>query len=166
MDFSLAIEGAGSARSFHTASPGTLQKRTELMLQLETDTKYISDLLTYTTLTVEDFSSNSFYTSTKEEMDATRRRITDTVHLQARVHISITLILQYYRNPRLLSLTRSSDCSQGSFFSSLEKILQTLNVKRQAYQGGTFVGNHVHKLLQVRITNILDINLLIVCQLF
>ena len=31
---------------------------------------------------------------------------------------------------------------------------------------GTFVGNHVHKLLQVRITNIVDINLLIVCQLF
>ncbi len=27
--------------------------------------------------------------------------------------------------------------------------LQKLNVERQAYQGGTFVGNHVHKLLQV-----------------
>ena len=111
LDFSLDIEGAGSARSFHTAGAGALQKRTELMLQLETDTKcteLLSDLLTYTTLTVEDFSSNSFYTSTKEEMDATRRRITDTVHLQSPVHISITLILQYYRNPRLLSLTRSS----------------------------------------------------------
>ena len=33
----------------------------------------------------------------------------------------------------------------------LEKCLQTLNVKRQAFQGGTFVGNHMHKLLKVKV---------------
>ena len=35
------------------------------------------------------------------------------------------------------------------FYGSLEKGLQSLNIQRQAYQGGTFVGNHVHKLLKV-----------------
>ncbi len=39
--------------------------------------------------------------------------------------------------------------SDGPFFSILEKSLNELNVERQAYQGGTFVGNHVHKLLKV-----------------
>ena len=39
----------------------------------------------------------------------------------------------------------------GPFFKTLEKSLKELNVERQAYQGGTFVGNHVHKLLQVRV---------------
>ena len=37
----------------------------------------------------------------------------------------------------------------GPFFKGLEKCLQDLSVQRQAYQGGTFVGNHVHKLLKV-----------------
>lgn len=37
----------------------------------------------------------------------------------------------------------------GPFYRSLDKSLSALNVQRQAYQGGTFIGNHVHKLLQV-----------------
>ena len=37
----------------------------------------------------------------------------------------------------------------GPFFQALSKALDVLYVKRQAYQGGTFVGNHVHKLLKV-----------------
>lgn len=40
----------------------------------------------------------------------------------------------------------------GPFFKTLEKSLKGLNVERQAYQGGTFVGNHVHKLLKVNNT--------------
>ncbi len=31
---------------------------------------------------------------------------------------------------------------------SLSRALDVLNVQRQAYQGGTFVGNHVNKLLK------------------
>ena len=37
----------------------------------------------------------------------------------------------------------------GPFFRCLEESLQQLNVKRQSFHGATFVGNHVHKLLQV-----------------
>ena len=37
----------------------------------------------------------------------------------------------------------------GPHFRSLEDSLKELNVERQAYHGGTFIGNHVHKLLQV-----------------
>ena len=43
----------------------------------------------------------------------------------------------------------------GPFFNSLTSALDNLNVCRQAYQGGTFVGNHVHKLLQVRYNKLL-----------
>ena len=31
----------------------------------------------------------------------------------------------------------------------VEAVLRSLNVKRQQYHGGTFIGNHVHKVLQV-----------------
>ena len=37
----------------------------------------------------------------------------------------------------------------GPFFKCLHGALKILNVERQAYQGGTFVGNHVNKLLKV-----------------
>ena len=39
--------------------------------------------------------------------------------------------------------------SEGPFFRRLHNTLQELEVHRQAYQGGIFVGNHVHKLLKV-----------------
>ena len=32
---------------------------------------------------------------------------------------------------------------------ALDKTLKTFNVERQAYYGGTFVGNHVHRALKV-----------------
>ena len=31
----------------------------------------------------------------------------------------------------------------------VEAVLRSLNVKRQQYHGGAFIGNHVHKVLQV-----------------
>ena len=37
----------------------------------------------------------------------------------------------------------------GPFFRSLDSALAKLHVERQAYHGGTFVGNHVHKLVKV-----------------
>ncbi len=47
-------------------------------------------------------------------------------------------------------MKKACDFSKGPFFSNLDISLQKLNVKRQAYQGGTFIGNHVHKLLKVK----------------
>ena len=37
----------------------------------------------------------------------------------------------------------------GPFFRSLDSALAKLHVERQAYHGGTLVGNHVHKLVKV-----------------
>ena len=44
----------------------------------------------------------------------------------------------------------------GPFCLSLESSLQKLNVERQAYRGNGFIGNHVHKLLQVDTPNRID----------
>ena len=37
----------------------------------------------------------------------------------------------------------------GRFFKQLDVALQSFNVERQSYFGGAFIGNHVHKALQV-----------------
>ena len=38
----------------------------------------------------------------------------------------------------------------GPYIEALDQTLSTIGVQRQAYFGGTFVGNHVHKCCQVR----------------
>ena len=62
----------------------------------------------------------------------------------------ITLQEQQFRASERL-LREKYKPKDGPFFACLEAALQHLNVERQAYQGGTFVGNHVHKLLKVKI---------------
>ncbi len=52
----------------------------------------------------------------------------------------------------------NSTISDGPFFATLEECLKACKVKKQAYQGGTFVGNHVHKLLKV-INSVLKMHL-------
>ena len=41
----------------------------------------------------------------------------------------------------------------GPFFQSLDRALAQLHVERQAYHGGTFVGNHVHKLVNSHVAS-------------
>lgn len=41
---------------------------------------------------------------------------------------------------------KSKEC--GPCLSSLEGVLQTFNIKRQAYDSGAFVGNHIHRALK------------------
>lgn len=39
----------------------------------------------------------------------------------------------------------------GPFVRALEDALASFNVQRQAYYSGTFVGNHIHKTLEVMV---------------
>ena len=39
--------------------------------------------------------------------------------------------------------------SDGPFIKGLDNALKTFNVHREQYYGGIFVGNHIHKTLQV-----------------
>ncbi len=41
--------------------------------------------------------------------------------------------------------------SEGPFVKALDAALASFNVERQAYYSGTFVGNHVHQCLKVRV---------------
>ena len=47
---------------------------------------------------------------------------------------------------------------EGRFVKGLDTALSTFQVQRQAYYGGTFVGNHVHRCLKVCITYLVDIS--------
>ena len=49
-----------------------------------------------------------------------------------------------------VKLDKGFAVADGPFVRGVEAVLQSLNVQRQQYHGGAFVGNHVHKLLEVR----------------
>lgn len=38
---------------------------------------------------------------------------------------------------------------EGPFVVGLDEALASFNVQRQAYYGGTFIGNHIHRTLKV-----------------
>lgn len=48
-----------------------------------------------------------------------------------------------------MKLKKGFDKHEGVFVRGLDKALSSFNVERQAYFGGTFIGNHVHRALKV-----------------
>ena len=46
---------------------------------------------------------------------------------------------------------------EGPFIRRLDETLKEFDVARQAYYGGTFVGNHLHRSLQVTHTNTIGV---------
>ena len=48
------------------------------------------------------------------------------------------------------TLKKKFSRSDGPFVKNLDQTLSSFHVQRQAYYGGTFVGNHVHSCLKVR----------------
>ena len=48
-------------------------------------------------------------------------------------------------------LSSGFSTSDGVFVKALDTALRSFNVERQAYYGGTFIGNHVHSALEVTI---------------
>ena len=74
------------------------------------------------------------------------------------VHVS-TKIGVLTQDSRIIHLrdfcNKGFEMSEGPFVRSLDKALGAMNVHRQAYYGGTFIGNHVHKCLKVNNYNTL-----------
>ena len=46
-------------------------------------------------------------------------------------------------------VTKKFSRSDGPLVKNLDQVLSSFHVQRQAYYGGTFVGNHVHSCLKV-----------------
>ena len=66
--------------------------------------------------------------------------------------------MRYYQSKEIEELkgvvSKKFSLKEGPYILGLESALQEMDVHRQAYQGGTFVGNHVHKLLKVESTSV------------
>ncbi len=122
-----------------------------MRVELETQLKYaevIKEMITFYTLTMD--GAGDICGSLKEDLGNTQQFISDKVpniiiHTSGNALIKQATEISDFEH----TLKKKFDFSNGTIYSSLDKSLQALRVKRQAYQGGTFIGNHVHKLLKV-----------------
>ena len=46
-------------------------------------------------------------------------------------------------------ISKGFEREEGIFVSALDKALKSFHVERQAYHGGSFIGNHIHRALKV-----------------
>ena len=51
-------------------------------------------------------------------------------------------------------LEKRFDKDDGVFVRSLDEAIASFNVERQAYHGGSFIGNHIHRALKVSYNNL------------
>ena len=89
----------------------------------------------------------------QEEFRNTQHLVTRKVIEQ--VIIFNTIISCYKQNLEVSAaeeVLQKATPKDGPFLASVNTSLGALHVERQAYHGATFVGNHVHKLLQVHVT--------------
>jgi len=153
LDLKLAESSSGSdfgGSKFREA----LARKSLLLSELDrqkTYTTLLDQMTTYLCLTLPDAQTSSFLQELKKEAETAHNILSDKVQVVI-IYRSFYLFLcsQSKELSKLdTEIRKKFEPGDGPFFSTLEKSLQHLNVKRQAYQGGTFIGNHVHKLLKV-----------------
>ncbi len=146
LDFNLAkvtVDNGDNSSAFN--------KLSGMQVELETQRKYaevIKEIITFYTLTMD--GAGDICGSLKEDLGNTQQFISDKVpniiiHTSGNALIKQATEISDFEH----TLKKKFDFSNGTIYSSLDKSFQALRVKRQAYQGGTFIGNHVHKLLKV-----------------
>ena len=146
---------AGSSTYGHFST--LLQKIALKQTEVETQHGYVAlvdEMVTRSTL----MTPNAQMSALVKQL----RKASDTEHKTLKKMVSNTLIKRFTRSNSILIIVHraektlkkkftdvNSSISDGPFFATMEQSLKACKVIRQAYQGGTFVGNHVHKLLKV-----------------
>lgn len=78
--------------------------------------------------------------------------------LYIHIHVQVTYCTEvihsfFFRdkqiNQQKVIIGRGFNKEDGVFVRSLDSALASFNVERQAYHGGSFIGNHIHRTLKV-----------------
>jgi hypothetical protein len=129
-------EGASAGPSFED-HVSLLEERQALQEKCEEEKvalHTLEGLVTWCTLHLQNAESNPQLSVLLQETDKKRREIS-TMEKQIS---DVTGRLQ-----------RNFAKEDGPFVRALDSALESFNVSRQAYYGGTFIGNHVHRCLEV-----------------
>ena len=94
--------------------------------------------------------TNSTIPSSESSEETKRRRALEMSRIRDRLSVGDVDEQRIAEMRRLSKEEREGfNREDGVFFKSLETSLRSFNVERQAYHGGSFIGNHVHRSLKV-----------------
>ena len=149
----------GTTYNEYIATAQRLAKLKEEKAQLEQKASVLKQVVTYLMVSVPAPEQNSTVRQFQQELQYTEHLHTSKVTTQqlTQRHVEIIIISCYYTQSKEIETAKKDlqkACpNDGPFMGSLECSLKALHVERQAYHGATFVGNHVHKLLKVKISH-------------
>ena len=152
MDLKLALHLAGDVHgSSFDRHCYDLKKKSDLRMNIESKKQKViqmEQLITYLSI-LENVQAP--LSVARNEVINLRQAIKSMVIVQSHIILNphINAFQEEQEKELEAALTKKFKKLDGPFFQVLEVALNTLHVQRQAYQGGTFVGNHVHKLLKV-----------------
>lgn len=115
---------------------------------------WMEQALTQLTLNSRDPSTDLSVKSVATEINQEKKKLSGIVSdICVRIIIKVKTCLTKIKE-RELSRIRAQrkgllKKKEGPFVEGLDKALASFNVYRQAYYGGTFIGNHIHRTLKV-----------------
>ena len=127
----------------------------EVLTSLQTETATLQrevnqhqKILTLLILTVTDPQHNQSVQTLSSLIN------TNIIKIRANVCTCILVVLhynlsQYKINHHEKMVSKGFERDDGVFLKALDQALSSFNVERQAYYGGSFIGNHIHKALKV-----------------
>ena len=121
----------------------------------------LEGLVTWFTLHLQDAESNPQLAVLRTERERKRKEISTMVRITNHTlrkwnHTCIYNVMymyMYIQEQQINDITGKLQGKfakeDGPFVQALDRALESFNVSRQAYYGGTFIGNHVHRCLEV-----------------
>ena len=113
---------------------------------LQTEVNQAQQILTLLILTVTDPQHNQSVQTLSSLINS------NIIKIRANVCTCILAIVLHYNLSiyrKNQSITTKRLCQRGVFVKALDQALSSFSVGHQAYHGGSFIGNHIHKALKV-----------------
>ena len=137
-----------------------VRERQSLMEHIETleaEADELEGIVAWYSLHLQDAATNPHFKVLREETQRKRMEKQIAVGLMKCTYLNTiytcTCMYTTVQDRQIEDLTQRLAAGfstvDGVFVKALDKALSSFNVERQAYYGGTFIGNHVHKCLEV-----------------
>ena len=131
-----------------------LQALEEEQATLNTESKQAHQILVLLLLSCQDPHHNLQVQNVANLMTTNTKRISIIVsHKNLKTPSTTTFKQEKEIEQQKTKMTKGFEKEDGIFVKCLDQALATFNVERQAYHGGSFIGNHIHRALKVKQSN-------------
>ena len=163
LDLTAHMQGTEDCGPSYRRFAAALEQLTKLkdeQLALKSTKQQLEQLLTHGLAIGVFTTSTLLLQQALKDLQATKTRLQQLVGILLNLLVLLSAQCTHSQHTEIAQLDETLNKGfykeEGPFVNSLEQALASFHVQRQAYYSGTFVGNHVHRALKVKIVNLLD----------